>query len=85
MNNYEENFEENWQELKNTIIKFLEGCLSISTVLTILFVILKTYNIINWSYLWILSPLWIPFAIIVGIFVLCAILVLITDIFESDE
>lgn len=85
MSNYEEDFEQNWQELKDIIIKFLEGCLSISTVLTILFVILKMCNIINWSYLWILSPLWIPFAIIVGIFVLCAILVLITDIFEYDE
>ena len=32
--------------------------------LTILFVILKLTNIIEWSWWWILSPLWIPYSIL---------------------
>ena len=32
--------------------------------LTILFVILKLTNIIEWSWWWVLSPLWIPYSIL---------------------
>ncbi|MBU3153488.1 hypothetical protein [Clostridium estertheticum] len=39
-------------------------------LLTVLFVGLKLTNYIGWSWLWVLSPLWIPLAIVVGIFVL---------------
>ena len=31
----------------------------ISTTLTIVFIVLKLCKIINWSWVWILSPLWI--------------------------
>lgn len=34
-------------------------------LLAILFIGLKLTRVINWSWLWILSPLWIPFAIII--------------------
>jgi hypothetical protein len=33
--------------------------LSLSTLLTVLFVGLKLANYINWSWVWVLSPLWI--------------------------
>lgn len=33
-------------------------------LLTILFIGLKLGNVIDWSWLWVLSPLWLPFAII---------------------
>ena len=29
-------------------------------IITLIFVSMKIYNIIDWSALWILSPLWIP-------------------------
>lgn len=29
-------------------------------IITLIFVLMKIYNIIDWSALWILSPLWIP-------------------------
>lgn len=32
-------------------------------VLLIVFVILKITSVINWSWLWVLSPLWIPWLI----------------------
>lgn len=32
-------------------------------VLTLIFVVLKLTKTIAWSWLWVLSPLWIPFAL----------------------
>ena len=29
-------------------------------VLTIAFIVLKLLGVINWSWLWVLSPIWIP-------------------------
>ena len=42
--------------------------LSVGTILTIVFVILKLIGIINWSWLWVFSPLWI--SVIIGLIVL---------------
>ena len=42
--------------------------LSIGTILTIIFVVLKLIGIISWSWLWVFSPLWI--SIIIGLIVL---------------
>jgi hypothetical protein len=33
-------------------------------LLTILFVVLKLTGAINWSWLWVLSPLWIPLLVL---------------------
>lgn len=41
-----------------------------STLLLIAFIILKLCHVIEWSWLWVLSPLWIPFVlslIIIGV------------------
>lgn len=35
------------------------GSIGISTVVLIVFVILKLLKLINWSWWWVLSPLWI--------------------------
>ena len=40
---------------------------SLSTLLTVAFIVLKLANYITWSWLWVLSPIWIS-AIIVVIF-----------------
>lgn len=34
-----------------------------SGILTIVFIILKLTNVINWSWFWVLSPLWISIII----------------------
>ena len=33
--------------------------INISTVLTLIFVVLKLCKVIEWNWLWVLSPLWI--------------------------
>lgn len=44
---------------------------SYGALLTIVFVVLKLLNVISWSWLWVLSPLWISFIlfVIVGIII----------------
>jgi hypothetical protein len=42
-------------------------------LLTIAFVILKLCKVIDWSWWWVFSPLWIPLAIIVVIGILVAL------------
>jgi hypothetical protein len=42
-------------------------------VLTLIFITLKLIGIINWSWWWVLSPLWIPVAI--ALFIILIILV----------
>lgn len=48
--------------------------LGISTILFVVFLILKLTNVINWSWWWITSPLWIP--VIIVLFLLLVVLIL---------
>lgn len=41
------------------------GGVSAWTVLLIVFIVLKLCNLIDWSWGWVLSPLWIPLSIVV--------------------
>ena len=43
------------------------GGIGFCGLLTVLFIGLKLTNYIQWSWLWVLSPLWIPFAIVISI------------------
>lgn len=43
------------------------GGLSLSSVLLVVFVVLKLTDLIDWSWWWVLSPLWISFAVYVVI------------------
>ncbi len=42
--------------MNNTGINFMG-------LLTILFITLKLINVIDWSWIWVISPLWLPLAI----------------------
>lgn len=53
------------------------GGLGLSSVLTVVFVVLKLIGVINWSWIWVLSPLLIDLAV--------AIIVVIIWIFLPDN
>lgn len=40
------------------------GGISFFGLLTIVFITLKLIGTIDWSWLWVLSPIWIPFALV---------------------
>lgn len=50
------------------------GGINFLGLLTILFIGLKLTHNIDWSWWWVLAPMWIPFAVILGILLLVAIL-----------
>ena len=47
-------------------------------LLGLVFIVLKLCGVITWSWLWVLSPIWIPVVFVLGIFVIFIIIALIT-------
>lgn len=58
-----------------TVIK--KQGLSFSSLLTIIFIVLKLIGVIEWSWLWVLSPLWISVGLLL---VICLIGMLVVGI-----
>lgn len=48
-------------------------------LLTIVFIVLKLCKIINWSWVWVLAPTWIPIALVLIYFV--AVLIIFKNLF----
>ena len=48
--------------------KAKQGGRGIVSVLTIVFIVLKLLGVIQWSWIWVLSPIWISAVIVVAVF-----------------
>ena len=48
--------------------KAKQGGLGIVSVLTIVFIVLKLLGVIQWSWIWVLSPIWISAVLVVAVF-----------------
>lgn len=57
----------------NSKISF--GGLGFGSILTIVFIVLKLLKVISWSWLWVLSPLWISAAIAILVLIIAAIII----------
>lgn len=55
----------------------VSGGIGFSGLLTIVFIVLKLCGVINWSWIWVFSPMWISAALCV------AILIFIVRIFKK--
>jgi len=45
--------------------------------LTVAFIVLKLTHVIEWSWLWVLSPIWIPIAfVLAGLFIALIVLII---------
>ena len=51
------------------------GGIGFCGLLTIVFIALKLCGVISWSWLWVLSPLWISFSLVVIIVVIALLVV----------
>lgn len=49
------------------------GALSISGLLTVAFVVLKLCKVINWPWIWVLSPFWISLGI--GLIIIAVVVI----------
>lgn len=63
--------------MSDTKVQAGGGGIGFCGLLTILFIGLKLTGYVNWSWLWVLSPLWIPFAIAIGIVVICLVIAVV--------
>ena len=48
--------------------------IGLSDVLFIVFLVLKLTNVINWSWWWVTSPLWLPLALAIVLLVFAALI-----------
>ena len=55
----------------------VSGGIGFSGLLTIVFIVLKLCGVINWSWIWVLAPMWVSVALCV------AILIFIVRIFKK--
>lgn len=55
------------------------GGISFCGLLTIVFIVLRLTNVIDWDWWWVLAPLWVPLAIVLLVVVIAAIYYLIVD------
>ena len=71
-------------ETTNKNIKI--GCVSpLAVVVFLAFFFAKIYNLIDWSWWWVFSPLWIPLTIIIGliaIFVIIYLIIIMIDLWK---
>lgn len=47
----------------------VSGGIGFTGLLTIVFIVLKLCGVINWSWIWVFSPMWISAALCIAIFV----------------
>jgi len=60
------------------------GGIGFCGLLAIVFIVLKLCHIIEWSWLWVLSPLWIPFTIVLVILIVILLVMLISMVFDKS-
>ena len=51
------------------------GGIGFCGVLAIVFIVLKLLHVINWPWIWVLSPIWISLAIAIIFFVVVALII----------
>lgn len=49
--------------------------IGVCDLLTLMFIYLKLTKVVAWSWLWVLSPTWIPLSIILVAFLVCSMLI----------
>ena len=50
------------------------GGIGFCSLLALAFIVLKLCGVIDWSWIWILAPIWIPVAFVLGCAVILAVL-----------
>lgn len=55
------------------------GGIGFCGLLTIVFIVLKLCHVIEWSWVWVLAPLWISIGISILILIICLVIMLIVD------
>ena len=63
----------------------IESVIDTVKILTIIFVVLKVLGLIQWSWLWVFSPIWIMCGLALAYLVILGIIAIITYIVTSSK
>jgi len=58
------------------------GGIGFCGLLTIVFIVLKLLGKIDWGWIWVLSPLWIPLGMVLGVFLIVGIGIVVVQILK---
>jgi hypothetical protein len=58
------------------------GGIGFSSLLTILFIGLKLGGVISWSWLWVLSPLWISLIFVIALLIFLLVALIIAELLK---
>ena len=61
------------------------GGIGFCGLLAVAFIALKLTGVINWSWLWVLAPIWIPTAIALAIIVIVLVVVLVKELTKGGR
>jgi hypothetical protein len=61
------------------------GGIGFAGLLAILFIGLKLTGVINWSWYWVLSPIWMPFAVAIALVAIFFVFFLIKELFWGGK
>ena len=53
---------------------YVSGGIGFTGLLTICFIVLKLCNVIQWPWIWVVSPIWISFVVVVVFFLIIIVL-----------
>lgn len=70
---------------KNTNNTSKAGGVGFLGLLALIFITLKLTGVIGWSWLWVLAPLWIPAALVIGIIVITFIVLLVKEVTNKTK
>lgn len=54
-------------------------------LLTIVFITLKLLNVIEWSWIWVLAPIWIPTILVILFLIVLFVILVIAEIKDKDD
>jgi len=60
----------------------VSGGIGFFEALGLVFIVLKLCGVIDWSWWWVLAPIWMPIALVLGIIIIFAIIVGIMSLFD---
>lgn len=63
----------------------VRGGIGFTGLLTIAFIVLKLCNVITWKWVWVLAPLWMTWALALGIVLIFTILTFIVGLFTMTK
>lgn len=60
----------------------VSGGIGFFEALGLVFIVLKLCGVIDWSWWWVLAPIWMPIALVLGILIIFMIIIGIMSLFD---